>query len=120
MSVKPKKLMKRSIASTVALMMLFSVLALAPSACVSARVGVGFGIRVNVPPPPLRAEVVVVQPGPGYVWVPGYWDWDAPRGEYLWIAGAWTRPPHRHAVWVGPRWERRGRESFFLRGHWRR
>jgi len=108
--------LKRTIALTVALAtILVSTLAFAPAA--SARVDVG--IRVNVPPPPLRHEVVVVRPGPYHVWRAGYWDWAPVRHEYVWVPGIWVRPPHRHAVWVGPRWVHRHHETFYIRGHWR-
>jgi len=94
-----------------------SSLTLAPAASASPRINVG--IRVNAPPPPLRHETVLVRPGRSHVWVPGHWDW-APNGrEYVWVPGAWVRPSHRHARWVGPRWERRGHDTFYIRGHWR-
>src|SRR5581483_2184509 len=55
----------------------------------------------NTPPPPVRAEVVGVAPGPGYVWVNGYWGW---RGNaYAWVPGYYAHPPRPHAVWVAPR-----------------
>ena len=108
--------------STVLLAALAAILLTAfghvPQASASPRVDIG--IRVDAPPPPLRHEVIVVRPGPGVVWVPGYWDWAPVRGRYVWVAGRWVRPPFRHAVWVGPAWHHRGRHAFFVRGHWRR
>jgi hypothetical protein len=77
------------------------------------------GIRVDAPPPPLRQEVVIVRPSRRHVWVAGHWDWAPGARNYVWVPGVWVRPTHRHAVWVGPRWERRGHDSFFVRGHWR-
>lgn len=71
----------------------------------------------NVPPPPLRAEVVGVAPGPGYVWVGGYWGFRG--GGTVWVPGRWVVPPHRHAVWVAPRWERAGNRYRYHEGHWR-
>lgn len=90
---------------------------LAPTASASPRVDVG--IRVDAPPPPLRQEVVIVRPSRRHVWVAGHWDWAPGARNYVWVPGVWVRPTHRHAVWVGPRWERRGHDSFFVRGHWR-
>jgi len=46
-------------------------------------------VMVASPPPlpPSQVELVPAQPGPAYVWVPGYW---APRpGGYVWIEGHW-------------------------------
>ena len=80
--------------------------------------GGGYGYYyANTPPPPLRAEVVGVAPGPGYVWINGYWGW---RGNaYTWVHGYYARPPHRGARWVEPHWDRdRGRYRF-REGHWR-
>ncbi|HEY0781260.1 MAG TPA: YXWGXW repeat-containing protein [Thermoanaerobaculia bacterium] len=113
--MKFKTLAILAAASTVALLFAFTS---APQASAGARFDIGF--RVDIPPPVLRHEVVVVRPGPGYVWVPGYWDWSGPRRNYVWVGGVWARPPYRNAIWVGPRWERRHGEVFFMRGHWRR
>lgn len=71
----------------------------------------------NVPPPPLRAEAYGVAPGPGYVWVNGYWGWGG--RAYAWTPGRWARPPRPHAVWVAPRWERAGNRYRFHEGRWR-
>jgi hypothetical protein len=109
---------KRSFALTIALTILVSALALSTGACVSPGVRVGLGIRVFAPPPPLREEVVV-RPGPQLVWVPGHWDWVAGTRDYVWIPGAWVRPPRPHAVWVAPRYELRGRGHFFIAGYWK-
>jgi hypothetical protein len=80
--------------------------------------GRGGRIVVGLPPPVFRAEVGIATPGPGYVWVPGYWDW---RGaEWGWVGGAWLRPPHPHAIWVAPRYDRyRGGRWAYRRGYWR-
>lgn len=86
----------------------------------STLVGCGGGAGyyyASTPPPPLRREVVGVAPGPGYVWINGYWGW---RGNsYTWVQGYYARPPRRGARWEEPRWEHdRGRYRF-RQGHWR-
>ena len=106
---------KRQLAFTVALTILLSVLTLPSAASASVHVG----IRVGGPPPTLRHEVVLVRPGPEFVWVSGHWDWAPAARSYVWVPGAWVRPPHAHAVWVEPRYERRGRSHFFIAGHWK-
>ncbi|HEV7509813.1 MAG TPA: hypothetical protein VGS07_33380 [Thermoanaerobaculia bacterium] len=107
---------KKSFALTIALTVLVSALAFS-SVASAARIGVS--IRVNAPPPVLRQEVVVARPGPDFVWVRGHYDWvGGPRG-YVWLPGAWVRPPHARAVWVAPRYERRGRHHFYARGYWK-
>jgi WXXGXW repeat (2 copies) len=74
-------------------------------------------VYVRVAPPPPVVERVIVQPGPGYVWVPGYYVWTGAR--YQWRAGAWQRPPRPRAVWVAPHWRHDRRGWFLVEGHWR-
>ena len=73
-------------------------------------------IVVREPPPP-RREVIPARPPPGMVWVSGYWAWHGDR--HLWVAGHFERPPRSRAVWVEPRWERRGGSYIFIEGTWR-
>ena len=69
------------------------------------------GIRIGPPPPP-RVFVQPVAPGPGYVWVDGYW---YPVGHhYRWHAGYWTLPPYAGAAWIGPRHE----GGLYYHGYW--
>jgi hypothetical protein len=103
-----------AIKKTLLLLSLVGLLAMGMSACFYPA---GYGVRVGFGPPAFRAEVALGSPGPGYYWVPGYYDWDG-RG-YAWIRGAWVVPPHPHALWVAPRYERRGRGYVYHRGHWR-
>ena len=70
------------------------------------------------PPPPRAMGVVGYAPGPGYVWIDGYWDWRGNRYNY-WVPGRWERPPRRGAAWVGPHWDRRGGRHVWVRGYWR-
>ncbi|HTZ19630.1 MAG TPA: YXWGXW repeat-containing protein [Opitutaceae bacterium] len=72
----------------------------------------------EVPPPPQpQSEVIVVQPSPAAVWIPGYWAYEG-RG-YVWVAGYWTvPPPHRHHF-VQPHWERDRGGYVYIRGYWR-
>lgn len=67
-------------------------------------------------PPALRAEVRVGSPGPGYVWIGGYWAWGG--GNYYWHSGHWARARHGRS-WADGRWEQRGRKYVWRRGHWR-
>jgi WXXGXW repeat (2 copies) len=69
------------------------------------------------PPPPRAYGFVGVAPGPGFVWVNGYWDWRG--GNWFWVRGAWVRPPRPHAVWVEPSYRRYGRGYRYYGGRWR-
>lgn len=68
------------------------------------------------PPPPVPAYSYSYRrppmPGPGCVWVNGYWNFH--RGRYTWMNGYWARPPYGGAVWVAPRY---GGGRFFA-GFW--
>lgn len=108
----PGRLARVGLVSTLGAMLFLS-----GAACATGRTRVGVGVRYYEGPPPLRREVVVYRPGPGYVWVPGYWS--GRPAHYAWVPGRWVRPPRPHAVWVAPRWERRGHSWFFVGGRWR-
>ncbi len=79
--------------------------------------GVSGRVYVRTGPPPLRAEAAIVSPGPGYVWVPGYYQYRG--GGYLWVGGRYERPPRARARWVAPHWQRDRRGWYFVEGHWR-
>jgi hypothetical protein len=68
-------------------------------------------------PPTVRVETRTVAPGPGYIWTPGYWRWSG--GNYVWVSGAWVRPPRTTAVWVPGHWVHRPRGWVWVPGHWR-
>jgi hypothetical protein len=75
-------------------------------------------IIVRQAPPPPPVERVVAAPGPGYVWIPGYYDWAGNR--WAWRSGHWERPPRQGAVWVPPRTVQRDRgEIEFRVGIWK-
>jgi hypothetical protein len=72
---------------------------------------------VPAPPAPYVAGPVGYAPGPGYVWVDGFWNLNG--GRWAWVNGRWAVPPRAHAVWVADRWERHGNAWRYRRGHWR-
>jgi|SRR5271157_1048808 len=78
--------------------------------------GGGYVVAAYGPPPP-RYGVIGYAPGPGYMWTEGYWNLSG--GSWVWVTGRWVRPPHPHAVWVGPEWRREGRGYRYYRGYWR-
>jgi WXXGXW repeat (2 copies) len=89
---------------------LLAAVLLAGTSVVSAQVSVG--INIGPPPPPRVVRVVPANPGPGFVWLDGYWY--PVDGHYRWHQGYWTRPPYEGARWVGPRHD--GRQ--FYAGYW--
>lgn len=81
-----------------AAMLAVSVAAFLPSTA-SAQVGVSVVIG-DAPPPPRFESMPVMRPG--YVWAPGYWNWDGYR--HVWSAGHWESERHgyqyRRAEWI--------------------
>ena len=92
--------------------------------------GVLFAIALTIPssaqisvyigsaPPPLRYEQRGPIPGPGFVWIEGYW---APDGHhYRWVAGHWERPPYEGAYWSHPHYDHYREGWRWHEGHWDR
>lgn len=63
------------------------------------------GLVAPRPPPPAPAEVPPEErpAGAGYVWIPGYWSWDAERADYIWVSACWRLAP-ANMVWVPGYW----------------
>lgn len=75
------------------------------------------GAVVTVAPPAPQVEVVGVAPGPGYVWMGGYWGWVG--GRHVWVGGHWGpgRPGYH---WVPHAWVHEGGGWRMHEGHWAR
>lgn len=71
---------------------------------------------VSEAPPAPQTDTVVVAPGPGYVWVPGAWEW---RGSWVWVGGYWALAPYPRAVWIEGYWTRGPYGWHRVLGHWR-
>lgn len=78
--------------------------------------GYGGGFVAYGPPPP-RYGVIGYAPGPGYVWMDGYWDRGG--GGWNWVGGRWERPPHGRHAWMRSEWRHEGNGWRFHRGYWR-
>jgi hypothetical protein len=77
----------------------------------------GYGYYASTPPPPGRFEARGVAPGPGFVWIDGYWGYNG--GRYGWVPGRWDRPPRGRARWEAGRWETRRGRYYYREGRWR-
>ena len=75
-------------------------------------------VVVEEAPPPMVVEEYGPAPGPGYVWMGGFYSYHG--HHYVWTRGSWGRPPHPGARWEPHRWvrERDGRHHYYA-GHWR-
>jgi WXXGXW repeat (2 copies) len=67
------------------------------------------------PPAPI-AEYVPAAPYPDYVWIGGFWGWNA---GWVWHAGHYGPRPFRGAAWVGGGWVRGGHGWAWHGGRWR-
>jgi len=76
------------------------------------------GVAVGPPPPPPVYGPVAVAPGPGFIWINGWYD--LVGGRWVWHPGYWARPPHPGYVWVEPHWEHRGNGWVRHGGRWQR
>jgi hypothetical protein len=74
-------------------------------------------MEIQVAPPPVRV-VTVPAARRGYVWAPGYWQWNG--RQHVWVDGGWIRE-RRGERWVPAHWEQ-GRAGYwhFEPGHWKR
>jgi len=63
-------------------------------------------IYVNTAPPPPRHERVP-DPRSGYVWAPGYWNWQGNR--HVWVKGHWEKERHGYSYRANEWVERDGR-----------
>src|SRR5712671_3683004 len=65
-----------------------------------AQVAVGISVRIGPPVLPIYAQPIC--PGPGYIWVPGYWAYGP--GDYFWVPGTWAEPPEIGLLWTPGFW----------------
>lgn len=93
---------------------LLGVAAAAGSSGALARTDVDFSINVGPPPPVYET---VPPPRVGYVWAPGYWNWNGHR--HVWHRGYWMHE-RRGYVWAPHHWEHRGDRWYMQGGHWER
>lgn len=79
--------------------------------------GAQIQVVTTLAPPSPMAETPPPSPGPGFVWVAGFWAWNGAR--HIWTAGHWEQPPQPAQTWEAPRWEPEGRQYRFHPGRWR-
>lgn len=91
--------MRRSLVSGLIGSLLLVLAMLAAPAKSSASVG----IFVSFGPPAIPFYVQPACPAPGFIWTPGYWDWDPDYG-YFWVPGTWVPAPFIGAVWTPGYW----------------
>jgi hypothetical protein len=73
-------------------------------------------VVVHTKPPHAVSERPPAPPGPGYMWINGYQQWDG--SKFVWQPGHWQKPPREHAIWMGARWEKTPQGYVFIDGWW--
>ena len=73
-------------------------------------------IYIGSAPPPIRYEVRPPIPGDGYAWADGYWG--VHGNHYVWVPGAWQRPPYPGAYWTHPHYDHYQQGWQVHEGHW--
>ena len=68
-------------------------------------------------PPAPRYGAVGYAPGPGYIWVDGYWN--RYGGDWRWVGGRWAQPPRGYHHWERSEWRNEGGHWRFHEGRWR-
>jgi hypothetical protein len=81
-----------------------------------ATAAVSIGISVGFAPPELPVYEQPPVPGPGYIWMPGYWAYGP--GGYYWVPGTWVVPPSVGLYWTPPWWGWNGSAYGFHAGYW--
>jgi hypothetical protein len=84
----------------------------------AANAQVGIGISINIEPPPLPVYDQPIIPGPGYLWTPGYWAWNADVDDYYWVPGTWVLPPQPGVLWTPGYWAWNDGVYAFNDGYW--
>jgi hypothetical protein len=74
------------------------------------------GVTINIGPPPMRYEAVPAARA-GYVWRPGYWNWN--RNRHVWVGGVWMRSRQGY-VYAQPNWVNNGNQWQLRQGAWAR
>jgi len=72
-------------------------------------------IDVDVAPPAPVYEQVT--PREGYIYAPGYWQWDEGRRNHVWVKGDY-QPARRGEHWVAHEWRQENGRYRFNEGHW--
>jgi len=75
-------------------------------------------LSVGLAPPALPVYVQPEIPGPGYIWTPGYWAWNADASDYYWVPGAWVVAPRPGLLWTPGYWGWSGGAYVWNAGYW--
>ena len=70
------------------------------------------------PPEPIPEEPAAEKPaGKNVQWIPGYWQWDVDRKDFIWVSGFWRDVPEGRR-WIMGYWAQAGDGWRYVNGHW--
>ena len=81
----------------------------------AAHAQVNLNIVIGNPPPPPRYEAVP-RARPGYVWAPGYWNWDGHK--HVWSDGHWERERSGY-IYESAEWHQHNGQWKLNKGGWK-
>jgi hypothetical protein len=94
--------------------LLFALVVFTMSAASFAQVS----ISIRIGPPALPVYEQPLCPAEGYIWTPGYWDYDYDYGDYYWVPGTWVLAPEPGYLWTPGYWGWGGDRFLFHEGYW--
>lgn len=73
----------------------------------------------KAPPVPVEELLPEAKPeGEGIKWLPGYWQWDSERADFIWVCGLYRNaPPDR--TWESGHWKEVNSRWTYFPGFWR-
>jgi hypothetical protein len=74
-------------------------------------------VYVRTGPPPVVVERRGPVPGPGFVWIGGFYRWTG--REYVWVPGHYEHAPRPRARWAPGHWAHGRHGWYFVEGRWR-
>ena len=74
-------------------------------------------VSVSFGPPPIPVYEQPICPGDGYLWTPGFWDYDDADG-YYWVPGTWVLAPEPGFLWTPGWWGWGGSAFLWHAGYW--
>ncbi len=69
------------------------------------------------PPNPIQERPGVDAPSDKATWIPGYWNWNGAKKDFVWVTGTWRVPPPGR-FWVNGYWQRDTDGWYRVPGFW--
>jgi hypothetical protein len=70
------------------------------------------------PPEPIPEQPAAQRPaGTDVRWIPGYWQWDPDRKDFVWVSGTWREAPEARR-WIMGYWANTPEGWRWVSGHW--